>query len=71
MQNLINKLADKVNELETEQEILAMIEGASIATDTDYTTLKKQVQNAYYLRYQKAQVQGASEEAVYNCANVN
>ena len=69
MQNLINKLADKINELEfTEQETLAMIEGAAVATGTDFTTLRKQVQNAYYSKYESVQT---SEEAVCNCANVN
>lgn len=68
MTKQIQKLVEAIKVIESNEEIKALIKGASIALDADFKTLYRQVQNAYHVQVEQEQ---ASEEAVYNSSNVN
>ena len=69
MTQRINKLVEAIKEIECIEEISTLIKGAAIALDVDFKTLYREVQNAYHTQVGNAS--HTSEEAVYNCANVN
>ncbi len=68
MTKQIQKLVEVINTIECNEEIETLIKGASIALDVDFNTFYRQVQNAFHAQCETVQ---ASEEAVYNCSNVN
>ena len=70
MTKQIEKLATAIKDINTESEILALIKGASLALNIDYSTLKKAVHQAYYVKYEQAGSGSASEASVYNSSNV-
>ena len=68
MTNEILKLADKAHQLETEKEVMILIQGASIALNEDLHVLTKKVKDVYYLKYER---NATSEEIDHELRNIN
>ena len=66
----INQLAKEIESLNTEEEIMALIKGASLVLNIDFNTLKKEVQNTFYENSVKKS-KCATSEAVYYSRNVD
>lgn len=67
MKKELTKLADKIYNIDNEQDIIALIKNKANELSVDFLELRLKVQNEYYEKYERGNV----KVVAYGCGNVN